>query len=112
MLTVVTDGSDHLDELNQNLSSRVKSLVILCLILPRSIYRVTIRPGFPGFVSVLWSVSLCPDDLCKIAKIFRFFTCEEGKKIVNSDLGNVSTLSSYKHCPGLSIQSNFSCLTV
>jgi len=30
--------------------------------------RVTIRPGFPGFVQVLWSVSRCPDDLWKRAK--------------------------------------------
>jgi len=65
--------------------------------------RVTIRPGFPGFVPVLWGVSRCPDDLCKIAKLSRFFTCEEGKEIVNLDLRNVSTLSSHKHCPGLSI---------
>src|SRR6218665_484225 len=63
-------------------------------------YRVTIRPGFPGFVPVLWGMSRCPDDLCKIAKLFRFFTCEEGKEIVNLDLRNVSTRRSYKHWPG------------
>ena len=40
-------------------------------------YRVTIRPGFPGFVPVLWGVSRCPNDLCKRAKQSRFFTCKE-----------------------------------
>ena len=44
--------------------------------------RVTIRPGFPGFVPVLYGVSQCPGDLCKQAKESRFFTCKEGKETV------------------------------
>src|SRR6218665_1963530 len=41
--------------------------------------RVTIRPGFLGFVLVLCGVSRCPDDLCKSAKLSQFLTYKEGK---------------------------------
>src|SRR6218665_3006124 len=95
------------------LSSLLMTLMFFILTSLLMLYtRVDMRPGFPGFVPVLWSVSRCPDDLCKIAKLSRFLTYEEGKEIANSDLGNVSTLSSYKDCLGLSIQCNFSCLAV
>ena len=39
-----------------------------------SSYRLTMRPGFPGFVPVLLGVFHCPNDLGERAKLTRFQT--------------------------------------